>query len=155
MIVDTESSVFSAPGFTDETLSRPFHPHLRAHWKCQPTSQHNYGRTRETNFGITCYWTFYPLLLFLFLPKTPPSSPFSSPPYVTNVCCLGPPLCLRRELFLFFFSIFSVNDLKWIITYIYLSSSNKRKRLLINFSNLEWLLTLSWQDTYGSWHGCS
>lgn len=41
-----------------------------------------------------------------------------------------------------------MNDLKWIITYIYLSFVNKRKRLIISFSNLEWVLTLSWQDLY-------
>lgn len=105
MIVDTESSVFSAPGLSSHAMRLCPDPlHLRAHGKRRPTSRHTNGRTREKKQTLASCATG---------PYSPPTSPLSDspppfpppssgPPYVSNVCCLGPSLCLRRELFFSF-----------------------------------------------------
>lgn len=133
MIVDTESSVFSTPGLPSHAMRLCPDPlHLRAHGRRRPASRHTNGRTREKKTLASCATGPYlpppprpQPLPSLILPTSPP--PSSDPPYVTNVCCLGPSLCLRRELF-FFLLIFSVNDLKWIINlYIFIIRQTKRK----------------------------
>ena len=105
--------------------------------------QHTKGRARKKKkqkktLGIMCYWTLSPL------PSRPDLPHLSNPPYVTSVCCLGPPLCLRRELFFFLSSVWMIKN--GLSTYIYLSFVIKWKDAHHSYCNLEWGLTLSWQQ---------
>lgn len=143
MIVDTESSVFSAPGLPNETLSCPSPYTSELMGNVSPHLNTPMGERENKTLASCATGPYFPSNSLLILPTSPLTS--SNPPYVTNVCCLGPSLCLRRELLIFSFNL-QCEWLKmdyWLI-YIY-HLSNERKRLLISYSNLEWVLTLSWQ----------
>lgn len=143
MIVDTESSVFSALGLPNETLSCPSPYTSELMGNVSPHLNTPMGERENKTLASCATGPYFPSNSLLILPTSPLTS--SNPPYVTNVCCLGPSLCLRRELLIFSFNL-QCEWLKmdyWLI-YIY-HLSNERKRLLISYSNLEWVLTLSWQ----------
>lgn len=107
MIVDTESSVFSAPGLPDETLSSP---------TTTPTPPYtselmgNVGPHRNTTTEEQEKNLWHHVLLDLI---TPPSPPFLPPllilslthllPFLCNKCVLFRPLIMpQKRIFIFF-----------------------------------------------------